>query len=70
RNGQLVPAHRIYVNEDLTSVRADLAAKARALKKKGKVEDSWVRDGLVVLLKRSNTVHRLTTLRELAPFGI
>nr|KAG5703329.1 hypothetical protein BaRGS_025571 [Batillaria attramentaria]KAG5710831.1 hypothetical protein BaRGS_026982 [Batillaria attramentaria] len=68
-NGQPALAHRIYVNEDLTSARADLAAKARALKKKGKVEDTWVRDGLV-FLKRNSTVHRLTTLRELAPFCI
>ncbi|KAK7506875.1 hypothetical protein BaRGS_00001726, partial [Batillaria attramentaria] len=36
RNGQPLPAHGIYDEEDLTSICADLAAKARALKKIGK----------------------------------
>ncbi|KAK7462021.1 hypothetical protein BaRGS_00038550 [Batillaria attramentaria] len=61
--------NKIYVNDDLTATRATLAAKARKLKKDNKIDDTWSRDG-VVFLKKNDSVHRLTTLRELAPFDV
>ncbi|KAL8623698.1 hypothetical protein ACOMHN_004763 [Nucella lapillus] len=39
------PGDRIYVNDDLTRVRAQLAAKARRFKREKKVQDTWVYDG-------------------------
>ncbi|KAL8591291.1 hypothetical protein ACOMHN_060593 [Nucella lapillus] len=55
---------RIYINDDMTQIRAEIAAAARASKKKGKVTDTWVRDG-VVFVKTGDTVHRVTTRRML-----
>ncbi|KAL8559688.1 hypothetical protein ACOMHN_002221 [Nucella lapillus] len=55
---------RIYINDDMTQLRAEIAAAARASKKKGKVTDTWVRDG-VVFVKTGDTVHRVTTRRML-----
>ncbi|KAL8587514.1 hypothetical protein ACOMHN_000920 [Nucella lapillus] len=35
---------RVYVNDDLTKTRAEMATTARASKKRGKVADTWTRD--------------------------
>ncbi|KAL8561132.1 hypothetical protein ACOMHN_033715 [Nucella lapillus] len=58
------PSPRIYINDDMTQIRAEIAAAARASKKKGKVTDTWVRDG-VVFVKTGDTVYRVTTRRML-----
>ena len=43
--------HRIYVNDDLTKLRAQVAAKARDLKKTKRIDDTWVRDGAIHIKK-------------------
>ncbi|KAL8612381.1 hypothetical protein ACOMHN_020136 [Nucella lapillus] len=58
------PAPRIYINDDLTKTRADIAAAARASKKKGKVTDTWTRDG-AIFVKIGDTVHRVTNKGQL-----
>ncbi|KAL8600420.1 hypothetical protein ACOMHN_052837 [Nucella lapillus] len=58
------PPPRIYINDHMTQIRDEIAAAARASKKKGKVTDTWVRDG-VVFVKTGDTVHRVTTRRML-----
>ncbi|KAL8585746.1 hypothetical protein ACOMHN_040528 [Nucella lapillus] len=61
------PPPRIYINDHMTQIRAEIAAAARTSKKKGKVTDTWVRDG-VVFVKTGDTVHRVTTRRMLGLF--
>ena len=39
----------IFVNEDLTSTSASLAADARSLKKAGKIADSWTYNGNILI---------------------
>ena len=36
---------RIFLNEDLTGIRAKLAREARVLKKSGKIDDAWTFNG-------------------------
>ena len=51
------PLNPIYINEDLTKTRVKWAQRARALKKAGKVSDTWTRDGIIFLkIKDSDTV--------------
>ncbi|KAL8588606.1 hypothetical protein ACOMHN_034060 [Nucella lapillus] len=50
------PPPRIYINDDMTQIRAEIAAAARASKNKGKVTDTLVWDG-VVFVKTGDTVH-------------
>ncbi|KAL8562668.1 hypothetical protein ACOMHN_011239 [Nucella lapillus] len=54
-------ARRLYVNEDLTRIRADVARRARALKKAGKISDTWCRNGITFVKKggENQTMARL-----------
>ncbi|XP_070184920.1 uncharacterized protein, partial [Littorina saxatilis] len=54
----------IFVNEDLTKTRAGIAGRARKLKREGRLEDTWTRDGMIFVKKRGS-VTKLTTMREL-----
>lgn len=67
-NSSASPVHRIFINEDLTKIRAEVAAKARQLKRNGKVDDTWIRDG-IIFVKKSDTVNRISTLREIQMFS-
>ena len=60
-------ATRIFINEDLTKPRAELAKKARGLKKANKTTDTWTRDG-VIFIKRGTNVSKITTPREIQVF--
>ena len=53
--------HRLYINEGLTKTRAEVAARARQLKRDGKLDDTWTAS----FLSRRETVHRITTVREI-----
>lgn len=55
---------QVFINDDLTQVRSELAAKARKLKKDKKFEETWVRDG-TIFVKRGSAVTRVTTMRNL-----
>lgn len=39
----------IFINEDLTKKRAELARKARLLRRDGKIKDTWTYDGNVMM---------------------
>ena len=39
--------HRIFISDDLTKARAAAAARARSLKKAGKIKDLWLRGEIV-----------------------
>ena len=60
--------HRLYINEDLTRTRSELAARARQLKRDGKLDDTWTRDG-IIFVKKGDSVHRITTIREIHVFN-
>ena len=59
-----VPRIYIYINDDMTKARAQLAAMARDKKRRKIIDDTWVRDGLVFAVK-NNSVYKLTAKREL-----
>jgi len=56
--------NKVFLNDDLTSARAKIAAEARGKKKSKAIEDTWVRDG-VVFVKSNDTIHRILTMRQL-----
>ena len=60
--------HRLYINEDLTKTRAEVAARARQLKRDGKLDDTWTRDG-IIFVKKGDSVHRIATVREIHVFN-
>ena len=70
--------HKLYINEDLTETRAEVAARARQLKRDGKLDDTWTRDGKlddtwtwdgIIFVKKGDSVHRITTVREIHVFN-
>jgi hypothetical protein len=50
----------IFLKEDLTKTRANLAKRARNLKKDGKISDTWTRDGVIFVKHKNEKVERLT----------
>ena len=63
------PASRkIFINEDLTRIRAHVAAKARQLKRDQRISDTWTRDGFIFVKK--NNSYKIATMRELAVFAV
>ena len=48
--------------------RAEVAARARQLKRDGKLDDTWTRDG-IIFVKKGDSVHRITTVREIHVFN-
>ena len=54
---------RIYVNDVLAKTRAQLAAMARDSKRRKNIEDTWVRNG-VIIIKKNDPVYKITTKRE------
>ena len=54
----------LYINEDLTQVRANVASRARKLKRENIITDTWTRDGLI-FIKKGDNVRKITTLREI-----
>ncbi|KAL8598269.1 hypothetical protein ACOMHN_035219 [Nucella lapillus] len=61
------PGDRIYVNDDLTRVRAQLAARARRFKREKKVQDTWVYDG-DIYVKRGDVIIKIVSDRHLDSF--
>ena len=64
------PAFRkIFINEDLTGIRAHVAAKARQLKRDQRISDTRTRDGFI-FVKKNNSSYKIATMRELAVFAV
>jgi hypothetical protein len=59
---------RIFVNEDLTKIRAQVAAKARQLKRDKRIDDTWVRDGAVFVMAGGSKTS-FTTMRGIDQFA-
>ena len=64
----LFNAKKIYINDDLTKLRAEIAAKARKLKKDGKIGDTWNRDGIIFVKDNSEHIIRVTKVKGLEVF--
>ena len=65
------PASRkIFINEDLTRIRAHVAAKARQLKRDStNLRHMDSRDGFI-FVKKNNSSYKIATIRELAVFAV
>ena len=50
------PLERVFINEDLTSTRASLAADARKLRKEEKISDTWTVNGKIMVKNRQNEI--------------
>ena len=44
--------------------RAEVAARARQLKRDGKLDNTWTRDG-IIFVKKGDSVHRMPTVLEI-----
>ena len=60
---------KIYLNEDLTKLRAGLAKKARYLKTAGKILDTWTMYGKILVKDNFNQVKVITKGEELLNFN-
>ena len=52
---------KIFINEDLTTLRSRLFFKARQLKKRNTIQDCWTFDGLLLI---KNKYGRVTPIRS------
>ena len=57
--------HRMYINDDLTKQRAQLARLAREARKNKDIKDTWVYDGRIYLKLNSDVVKVVTTKEQL-----
>ena len=55
----------VYINEDLTSIRAKIAKQMREVKKEGKILDTWTRDGVVFIKTPSEGIYPLKCEEDL-----
>ncbi len=58
----------VYVNEDLTALRAKLAFDARQLKKRKRVTDTWTFNGKVVVKDLHNKIHEIKDADDMVRF--
>lgn len=56
---------KLFFNEDLTQKRAKLLKDARDLKKKGKINDVWTKDGRIVLKRNDAVIKQVSTSQQL-----
>jgi exosome complex exonuclease DIS3/RRP44 len=67
-NSDRPPKHRIFLNEDLTRARSQVAARARQLKRDKKIDDTWVKDG-AIFVKCGDTRLTFTSIPDLEQFA-
>ena len=61
-------SNRIFVNEDVTATRALLAYRARQLRKKGNIADTWSVNGKIVIKDKLNKIVTVTTMSDINKF--
>ena len=59
---------RIYINEDLTKVRRDLAYECRRLQKSKRINKTWIYNGHVFINDNSDNKLRITSIEDLQRF--
>ena len=55
----LTSSRPIYISDDLTRRRARLAKMGRDLRRRGKIRDTWVFDGRIMIKDNRNKVHEI-----------
>ena len=55
---------KIFLNEDLTKTRAEIASAARKMKKESNIDDTWTRNG-VICVKKDGRIVKVTTMKQL-----
>ena len=58
-------AEKVYINDDLTRMRAEVAAKARVLKRERKIKDTYVRNGIIFIRKLNDDLIPTTNTSHL-----
>ena len=58
----------IYINEDLTKVRASRLKRLRDLKKDKKINDCWSWNGAILLKDNQNNIHRINRNNDIFQF--
>ena len=49
----------VYISDDLTRHRARLEKMARELRRQGKITDTWVFDGRIMIKDQKNAIHEI-----------
>ena len=62
------PLEKIFINENLTSTRASLAAEARPIKKAGKIQDTWTYNGNILIKNARSDIIQVREFADLAPY--
>ena len=61
--------HRVFINDDLSKARAAAAARARSLKKAGKIKDVWLRGGTVCVKCNDDKILSIISIEDLGVFS-
>lgn len=56
---------KVFLNDDLTRLRSQVAAKARTLKKNRIIQDTWALDGGIFVRLENGNTKRVTTMKGL-----
>ena len=62
------PDRRIFINEDLTAYRAQIAAAARLLKKERKINDTWTASGNIMVKTLQNVISQLKVKEDIQKY--
>ena len=60
---------KVYINEDLTSLRNELAFKCRALRRAGKIKKVWIYNGNVFINQNNDKRVQVSCESDLKPYG-
>lgn len=60
---------KVYINDDLTRLRAKLLYEARKLKKQKLIHDAWTREGTVLVIDNSKKTSSLKSTKDLVKYS-
>ena len=63
RNAKKLRGTNTYINEDVTKIRGAMASDARKLKRDGKIQDTWTRDGIIFTKDMNGSIKAFTAQR-------
>ena len=58
----------IYINEDLCRGRAQLAHKARKIRRAGGINETWTYDGFIIVKDRQNKIKKISRRSDLMKY--
>lgn len=65
KSSSAYPTGKIFINEDLTKLRATWAKRARILKKSEKIKDTWTRDGIIFIKGHNDKIERVESILDM-----